>query len=87
MADPMIREALSEADDVRGRDSAASELLSSHTHASPPMESYSKDGTVTEKRVYLDGENVHCQPSAGGDYRGRENRGQTPALVPHRRVS
>ena len=66
MADPMIREALSEADDVADAIRQASELLSSHTHASPPMESYSKDGTVTEKRVYLHGEKRPLPAKRGG---------------------
>ena len=66
VADPMIREALSEADDVADAIRQASELLSSHTHASPPMESYSKDGTVTERRVYLHGEKRPLPAKRGG---------------------
>jgi ribonucleoside-diphosphate reductase alpha chain len=56
IADPIIREALKESDEVADVIRQASEILSSHAHASPPMESYSRDGSVREKRVYLHGE-------------------------------
>lgn len=53
---PMIQQVMYETDDVSNAIRQASEILSNHIIASPPMDTYSKDGTVTEKRVYLHGE-------------------------------
>jgi len=44
----------------------ASEILSNHTGLKSPMESYAKDGTVTERRVYLHGEKRKLPAKRGG---------------------
>jgi ribonucleoside-diphosphate reductase alpha chain len=42
----------------------ASEILSQHAGVSSPMESYTRDGEVAERRVYLHGENADFLQSA-----------------------
>lgn len=44
----------------------ASEILSNHAGIKSPMESYAKDGTVTERRVYLHGEKRKLPAKRGG---------------------
>jgi len=63
---PIIKQALSEADDISLAIRHASEILSNHVQASPPMDSYRKDGTIMEKRVYLHGEKRVLPAKRGG---------------------
>ncbi|HRH23715.1 MAG TPA: vitamin B12-dependent ribonucleotide reductase [Candidatus Magasanikbacteria bacterium] len=44
----------------------ASEILSQHAGVSSPMESYTKDGEVAERRVYLHGEKRRLPAKRGG---------------------